>query len=61
MNLRAEWSEIFGSQVSAAAFVSNLTKEKYYIGGIAIGQIGGTNATIPGAPRSYGFELLAKF
>ncbi|CAM4190468.1 TonB-dependent receptor [Novosphingobium lubricantis] len=61
VNLRAEWSEIFGSQVSAAAFVSNLTKEKYYIGGIAIGQIGGTNATIPGAPRSYGFELLAKF
>lgn len=61
VNLRAEWSEIFGSKVSAAAYVSNLTKEKYYVGGIAIGQITGTNATIPGTPRTYGFELSTKF
>ncbi|QKR98353.1 TonB-dependent receptor [Sphingomonas sp. CL5.1] len=61
INLRAEWNEIFGSQVSAAAYVSNLTGEKYYVGGIAIGQITGTNARVPGLPRTYGFELNVKF
>lgn len=61
VNLRAEWNEIFGSQVSAAAYVSNLTKEKYYVGGIALGQITGTNGTIPGTPRMYGLELNTKF
>jgi iron complex outermembrane receptor protein len=61
VNLRGEWNEIFGSQVSAAFYVNNLTKEKYYTGGIALGEVTGSNATIAGAPRMYGFELSAKF
>ncbi|QUT06872.1 TonB-dependent receptor [Sphingobium phenoxybenzoativorans] len=61
INVRAEWNEMFGSKVSAAFYVNNLTKEKYYTGGIALGQVTGSNSTTPGAPRMYGFELSAKF
>ncbi|WP_421837550.1 TonB-dependent receptor [Novosphingobium sp.] len=61
VNLRAEWNEIRSSKVNAALYVNNLTKSKYYTGGIALGQVTGTNATIPGAPRMYGFELSVKF
>ncbi len=61
VNVRAEWNEIFGSKVGAAFYVNNLTKEKYYTGGIALGEVTGSNATIPGAPRMYGFELKVGF
>lgn len=61
VNLRAEWAEMFGSKVSTSVYVNNLTKEKYYVGGIALGQLSGTNATIPGAPRMYGFDLKVEF
>lgn len=61
VNLRAEWNDIHGSKVNAAFYVNNLTKTKYYVGGIALGQVTGSNATIPGAPRMYGFELGVKF
>lgn len=61
VNLRAEWNKIFGSDVSAALYANNLTKEKYYTGGIALGQVTGSNATTPGAPRMYGFEITARF
>ena len=61
VNVRAEWNKIFGSQVNAALYVNNLTKEQYYTGGIALGQVTGSNATIPGAPRMYGFELGVNF
>lgn len=61
INLRAEWNELFGTKVNAALFVSNLTKEKYYVGGIALGQISGSNGAIPGAPRMYGVELSTRF
>lgn len=61
VNLRAEWNEMFGSRVSAAFYVNNLTKEEYSTGGIALGQVTGSNATIPGAPRMYGFEISTRF
>lgn len=61
VNLRGEWNGILGSRVSAALYVNNLTKEKYYVGGIALGQVTGSNAAIPGAPRMYGFEVKAEF
>lgn len=61
VNLRSEWNDILGSSVSAALYANNLTKEKFYVGGIALGQVSGSNATIPGAPRMYGFELKVEF
>ena len=61
INMRAEWNEMLGSRVSAAAYVNNLGKEKYYVGGIALGQLSGTNATLPGAPRMYGMEIKVEF
>lgn len=61
VNLRAEWNDMLGTDISSALYVSNLTKEKYYNGGIALGQLSGTNATTPGTPRMYGFEVSVKF
>jgi len=61
VNLRGEWSDIFGSAVSASVYVNNLTKEEYFVGGIALGQLSGTNATLPGAPRMYGLEVKVDF
>jgi iron complex outermembrane receptor protein len=61
VNARLEWNEMLGAPMSGALYVNNLTQEKYYTGGIALGQVTGSNATIPGAPRMYGFELSAKF
>ena len=61
VNVRAEWNGMFGSQVNSTFFVNNLTKTEYYTGGIALGQVTGSNATIPGAPRMFGFEVSTKF
>lgn len=61
VDLRAEWSEIGGSQFGIAAYVKNLTDKKYSLGGFALGAVSAINATLPGLPRMYGVELNAKF
>lgn len=61
VNMRAEWNDMFGSDVSAAIYAHNLTKTKYYAGGNSNGPSGGFNSIIPGAPRMYGAELTVKY
>ncbi|WP_068071550.1 TonB-dependent receptor [Novosphingobium lentum] len=58
---RFEWNELFGSKVSAAAYVNNLTNKKFYTGGISLSSVTGENAALIGAPRMYGFEISVKF
>ena len=61
VNGRIEWNKIFGSEVSAAAYVNNLTNKQFYTGGISLSSVTGENAALPAAPRMYGFELTVKF
>lgn len=61
VNVRAEWSEILGSSISAALYANNLFKEKYWVGGFPLGAVTGSNGRLPGTPRMYGVELSAKF
>ena len=61
VDLRAEWSEIGGSQFGIAAYVKNLTDKKYSVGGFALGAVNAINSKLPGLPRMYGVELNAKF
>ena len=61
INARAEWNKIFGSKVSAAAYVNNLTNKHYYTGGISLSSVEGENAALPGTPRMYGFDVTVKF
>lgn len=59
--MRLNWKEIMQSQVSAALFVRNLTKNTYYISGYALGASNGVNTAYPGEPRTFGAELSVKF
>jgi hypothetical protein len=52
---------MFGSKVSTAAYVNNITKTQYYVGGISLSSVEGTNAALTGTPRMFGFELGVKF
>ncbi len=61
VNMRAEWKAIRGSDVSMAAFVTNLFKKEYFVGGQSNGPSGGFNAVMPGRPRMYGLEIKVKF
>jgi iron complex outermembrane receptor protein len=61
INLRAEWSNISGTGLTAAAYVQNLTNEKYFVGGFPLGAVIGSNATLLGTPRMYGVELRFDF
>jgi iron complex outermembrane recepter protein len=61
LNARLEWNEIAGSGISAAAYVRNLTKEKYFVGGMTLAAALGHNAAAVGEPRMYGLELTARF
>ena len=61
VNARAEWNKILGSQVSLAAYVNNLTDKQYYTGGISLSSVEGTNAALPGTPRTFGFDVNVKF
>ena len=61
LNARVEWNKMLGSKVDGAFFVNNLTDEHYMAGGNALAGVQGSNATLPGAPRMYGFQLGIKF
>ena len=61
VNARAEWNKIFGSEVSLAAYVNNLTDKQYYSGGISLSSVEGQNSRLPGTPRMYGFDVSVKF
>ena len=61
INVRAEWSEMYGTNLSLAVFGRNLTEEKYYAGGNSNALTGGFNSRIPGQPRTFGLEITARF
>jgi len=61
VNLRAEWNDIYGSNVNLALYGRNITKEEYYAGGNSNASTGGFNSIIPGQPRMYGFELSVRY
>jgi len=61
VNLRYDWRHVFGSQASLGAFAKNVTGEKYYLGGYALGAAIGFNTHIPAAPRMFGVELGYEF
>jgi iron complex outermembrane receptor protein len=59
--MRLNWKEVMQSQVSAALFARNLTKNTYYVSGYALGASNGVNTAYPGEPRTFGAELSVKF
>lgn len=61
VGMRLNWKNIMGSDVSAAAYVRNLTNNTYYISGYALGASNGVNTAYPGEPRTFGAELSVKF
>lgn len=61
VDLRAEWANISGSQISLAAYAKNLTNEKYNTGGFALGAVNAINSVLPGLPRMYGVEAKIDF
>ena len=58
---RFDWREIMQSQVSAALYVRNLTKNTFNIAGYALGASSGVNTAYPGEPRTFGMEVSVKF
>ena len=61
VNLRAEWSNIYGSAVSVAAFVNNLTDFNYAVSSISVIQSLGLAVNLYGQPRTAGIEFKYKF
>lgn len=61
VNLRFDWSDIGGTGFGIGAFVKNLTKEKYYVGGLPLGISLGVNSGNVGRPRMYGIEARYTF
>jgi iron complex outermembrane receptor protein len=61
MNLRLECNDIFGSKISVSAWGRNLVDKQYLVGGNSLGAVTGTNATLPGVPRTYGGDVFVKF
>lgn len=61
VDLRAEWAQIAGTQLSVAAYAKNLTNEKYNVGGFALGAVSAINSVLPGVPRMYGIEAKIEF
>jgi iron complex outermembrane recepter protein len=61
INMRYDWSHMFGSGLSLGIFAKNLANRGYYVGGLAQGSSLGVNAATVGVPRMYGLELNYSF
>lgn len=61
LNLRLEWSEMFGSNVSLAGYMRNAFDRKFIVGGLPTGATIGLNTAVPGAPRKFGMEATINF
>nr|WP_245842699.1 TonB-dependent receptor [Sphingomonas laterariae] len=57
LNARIEWNRIGGSNIDAAMFATNITKEKYITGGYPLYSQIGFDSVIYGEPRMYGLSL----
>ncbi len=61
VNLRAEWSNVYGSPVTLAAFVNNITDYNYAISSISVLQSLGEAVNLYGEPRTVGVEFKYRF
>jgi iron complex outermembrane recepter protein len=61
LGMRFDWKKIMQSDVSAAIYVRNLTKNSFDIAGYALGASSGLNTAYPGEPRTIGAEISVKF
>lgn len=61
VNLRLWLEDIAGTGLSLVAYVRNATDEEYERGGLPMAGVFGSNATIAGAPRTYGIEATYRF
>lgn len=61
LDLSVEWQNVMGSDVTVAAFVNNVTKELYKIGGVPIMSVLGTTSLIYNEPRTWGLRLSYRF
>jgi len=61
VDLRADWKNVAGSRISAGAFVTNVTKALYKIGGVPIYSVLGTTSVLYNEPRTWGIQLRYAF
>ena len=60
-NARAEWNQVLGSRFGADIYVKNITQTHYSTGGFPLSPVTGSTGTLPGEPRTYGFDLRVDF
>jgi iron complex outermembrane receptor protein len=61
LNLRYDWKDLFGSKLSVAGYVRNVTDKEYYTGGFALTASLGVNSVAIGTPRMFGAEINYSF
>jgi len=61
LNLRAQWTDMFGSSFSSALYVNNATNKVYTVSGISQLHSLGMAAKLYAEPRTYGMTLGYKF
>jgi iron complex outermembrane receptor protein len=61
MNGSIGWTKVLGSPIDARFFVNNLTDKRYASASSDLYQSIGTNAYLPGDPRTYGLSLTYRF
>jgi iron complex outermembrane recepter protein len=61
VNMRLDWTTMFGSTVSTGLFVRNLTNKIYYTGGLPQVQNFSSNSAAYGAPRQFGAVVKVGF
>jgi iron complex outermembrane receptor protein len=60
-NARLEWSNLYGTGLSIAAFADNVANKTYVVAGFGLGSQIGTDSRIYGEPRTYGINLNYRF
>jgi iron complex outermembrane receptor protein len=61
VNLRYDWHDAWGTNLTLSGYATNLLDRTYYVGGLAEGTAFGVNGVVPGVPRMYGAEVSYKF
>jgi iron complex outermembrane receptor protein len=61
VNARLSWSDMFGTGITSALYVTNLFDEAFYAGGLPTSAVFGTNSASPGRPRMFGAEIRVDF
>ncbi|MDB5395230.1 MAG: TonB-dependent receptor [Rhodospirillales bacterium] len=61
IDLRLDWTNIFGYPVDAAAFANNVTDNTYIAGTLPLYTLLGFSSVSFGPPRMYGFSLKYRF